>query len=60
MFGAVHLCYYCLKMCVLWKPGNPEENHIEKVEEDVILMKHNIFPKWQDFRVNAHAQPLFA
>ena len=30
----------------MWKPGNPEENHIKKVEEDGILMKQDFFPKY--------------
>ena len=31
----------------MWKPGNPEENHIEKEDErnDLILMNHHTLPK---------------
>lgn len=31
----------------MWKPGNPEENHIEKEVErkDLILMNHHTLPK---------------
>ena len=41
----------------MWKPGNPEENHIKKIEEDWILMKQDFFPKCSDFCVIALPGP---